>query len=125
MNELTLIQSDDWHLHLRNGAHMRSVVGDSAARFARAIVMGSRVMRRDRARLRKTSYMDLEDLLDRIEDGGLVVLGTKKDYYLTHPGCDLRHSKMIYQKLVARGPFNRTLRALDNYQVVVQAIRTD
>ncbi len=89
------------------------------------IVMGSRVMMRDRARLRKTSYMEVEDLLDRIEKGGMVVLGTKKDYYLTHPGCDLRHSQMIYRKLVARGRFNRALRALDNYQVVIQAIRTD
>ncbi len=37
--ELTLIQPDDWHLHLRDGAEMASVVGHSARRFARAIVM--------------------------------------------------------------------------------------
>jgi len=30
---------DDMHLHLRDGAHLRAVVGDSARRFARAIVM--------------------------------------------------------------------------------------
>jgi len=39
MNALTMTQPDDWHLHLRDEAHMRSVVGDSASRFARAIVM--------------------------------------------------------------------------------------
>ena len=39
MTELTITTPDDWHLHLRDGAHMRSVVGDTARRFARAIVM--------------------------------------------------------------------------------------
>ena len=36
---LTLIQPDDWHLHLRDGAGMCDVLKDSAARFGRAIVM--------------------------------------------------------------------------------------
>lgn len=36
---LTLTRPDDWHLHLRDGAAMAAVVGHSAARFARAIVM--------------------------------------------------------------------------------------
>jgi dihydroorotase len=39
MHELTIIKPDDWHLHLRDGEHMRAVVADSAQRFARAIVM--------------------------------------------------------------------------------------
>ena len=39
MNEVTLRRPDDWHLHLRDGAHMASVLADSARRFARAIVM--------------------------------------------------------------------------------------
>jgi dihydroorotase len=39
MDELTITRPDDWHLHLRDGEHMRAVVGDSARRFARAIVM--------------------------------------------------------------------------------------
>ncbi|MDB5902322.1 MAG: dihydroorotase, homodimeric type [Betaproteobacteria bacterium] len=39
MQRLTLIRPDDWHLHLRDGEHMRAVVQDTAARFARAIVM--------------------------------------------------------------------------------------
>jgi len=39
MDELSLIKPDDWHVHLRDGEHMRSVVGDTARRFARAIVM--------------------------------------------------------------------------------------
>jgi dihydroorotase len=36
---LTLTMPDDWHLHLRDGDAMASVIGYSAQRFARAIVM--------------------------------------------------------------------------------------
>ncbi len=36
---LTITRPDDWHLHLRDGAHMEAVLADSARRFARAIVM--------------------------------------------------------------------------------------
>jgi dihydroorotase len=39
MDRLTLRRPDDWHLHLRDGAALAAVVGDSARRFARAIVM--------------------------------------------------------------------------------------
>ena len=39
MQQLTLTRPDDWHLHLRDGALMQSVVSDSARQFARAIVM--------------------------------------------------------------------------------------
>jgi len=39
MQELTLLRPDDWHLHLRDGDALKAVVGHSAARFARAIVM--------------------------------------------------------------------------------------
>jgi dihydroorotase len=39
MERLTLRRPDDWHLHLRDGAAMESVLADSARRFARAIVM--------------------------------------------------------------------------------------
>ncbi len=39
MDRLTLIRPDDWHLHLRDGPFMASVLPDSARRFARAIVM--------------------------------------------------------------------------------------
>ena len=39
MDRITLIRPDDWHLHLRDGAAMESVVADSARRFARAIIM--------------------------------------------------------------------------------------
>jgi dihydroorotase len=38
-SELTITRPDDWHLHLRDGAHLQAVVAHSAARFARAIVM--------------------------------------------------------------------------------------
>ena len=39
MDELTIPRPDDWHLHLRDGEALRSVVGHTAAVFGRAIVM--------------------------------------------------------------------------------------
>ena len=37
--KLVITRPDDWHLHLRDGAHMHSVLPDSAQRFGRAIIM--------------------------------------------------------------------------------------
>jgi dihydroorotase len=39
MDRLTIKRPDDWHLHLRDGTGMASVLADSAKRFGRAIVM--------------------------------------------------------------------------------------
>jgi dihydroorotase len=39
MNRLTIERPDDWHLHLRDGAALAAVVGFTAKRFGRAIVM--------------------------------------------------------------------------------------
>ena len=39
IQSITLVRPDDWHLHLRDGAHLAAVVGHTAAQFARAIVM--------------------------------------------------------------------------------------
>lgn len=39
MNELTLTRPDDWHLHVRDGDALRTVVPHTAAQFARAIIM--------------------------------------------------------------------------------------
>ncbi|HTT07352.1 MAG TPA: dihydroorotase [Gammaproteobacteria bacterium] len=39
MQSLTLTRPDDWHVHLRDGPYMASVVQDTARQFARAIVM--------------------------------------------------------------------------------------
>jgi len=39
LNTLTITRPDDWHLHLRDGAMLSAVVGHTAARFRRAIVM--------------------------------------------------------------------------------------
>jgi dihydroorotase len=39
MSRITITRPDDWHLHLRDGDHMRAVLPDTARRFARAIVM--------------------------------------------------------------------------------------
>jgi len=39
MDQLTITRPDDWHLHLRDGAALESVVAFTARQFARAIVM--------------------------------------------------------------------------------------
>lgn len=39
VNVLTITRPDDWHLHLRDGKYMADVVGHSAARFGRALIM--------------------------------------------------------------------------------------
>ncbi|MGH8621308.1 MAG: dihydroorotase [Burkholderiales bacterium] len=39
MRRIAITRPDDWHLHLRDGAHLRAVLPDTARRFARAIVM--------------------------------------------------------------------------------------
>ncbi|MDR9437583.1 MAG: dihydroorotase [Thiohalophilus sp.] len=39
MDQLTLTRPDDWHLHVRDGAVLPDVLGDTARRFARAIIM--------------------------------------------------------------------------------------
>jgi dihydroorotase len=36
---LTIARPDDWHLHLRDGAVLDSVVGHTARQFGRAIIM--------------------------------------------------------------------------------------
>lgn len=38
-DRLTIIQPDDWHLHLRDGDMLRAVLPESARHFARAIIM--------------------------------------------------------------------------------------
>jgi dihydroorotase len=39
MQTLTLARPDDFHLHLRDGKTLSDIVGDSARRFARAVIM--------------------------------------------------------------------------------------
>ena len=39
MRTIKIKRPDDWHLHLRDGEHLRAVLPDTARRFARAIVM--------------------------------------------------------------------------------------
>src|ERR1043165_7975010 len=39
MTQLTLLRPDDWHLHLRDGVHLASVVPFTARQFARAVIM--------------------------------------------------------------------------------------
>ncbi len=39
MNTITIRRPDDWHLHLRDGAVLQAVIGDTSRHFARAIIM--------------------------------------------------------------------------------------
>ncbi|MEW9522298.1 dihydroorotase [Agrobacterium radiobacter] len=39
MKSLTLRRPDDWHLHLRDGAMLEGVIGDTSRHFTRAIIM--------------------------------------------------------------------------------------
>ena len=39
INQLTLTRPDDWHLHVRDGDALKTVVPHTAAQFARAIIM--------------------------------------------------------------------------------------
>ena len=39
MHEITIHRPDDWHLHLRDGAMLSSVIDDTARHFGRAIIM--------------------------------------------------------------------------------------
>ncbi|MGV1906787.1 dihydroorotase [Agrobacterium cavarae] len=39
MQTITLRRPDDWHLHLRDGAMLEGVIGDTSRHFARAIIM--------------------------------------------------------------------------------------
>src|SRR5690625_4900759 len=39
VSTLTLVQPDDWHLHVRDGAMLQSVIADTARQFGRAIIM--------------------------------------------------------------------------------------
>jgi dihydroorotase len=39
MQTITITRPDDWHLHLRDGDHLRAVLRDTVERFGRAIVM--------------------------------------------------------------------------------------
>jgi len=37
--QFKLLQPDDWHLHVRSGEALKSVIGMSAKQMARAIIM--------------------------------------------------------------------------------------
>ncbi|HWI84253.1 dihydroorotase [Ramlibacter sp.] len=39
IQEITITRPDDWHLHVRDGAAMKTVVAHSAAQFGRAVIM--------------------------------------------------------------------------------------
>jgi len=39
MEKITLTKPDDWHLHLRGGSAMKSVVGMSALQMGRGVIM--------------------------------------------------------------------------------------
>jgi dihydroorotase len=36
--QITLIKPDDWHLHVRSGVALKSIIGMTAAQMGRAII---------------------------------------------------------------------------------------
>ena len=72
-NSITITRPDDWHLHLRDGATMASVLPHTARQFARAIVMpnlkppvtttAQALAYRDRILAALPSGMDFEPLM--------------------------------------------------------------
>ena len=39
ITQITITRPDDWHLHVRDGYAMATVIGHTARQFARAIIM--------------------------------------------------------------------------------------
>lgn len=65
---LTIIRPDDWHLHLRDGATLAAVVGDTARQFQRAIVMPNL---RPPVTTGEQALEYRERILDAVADAGL------------------------------------------------------
>src|SRR5574343_151361 len=71
--EISLIRPDDWHLHVRDGAALTSVVPHTAAQFGRAIIMpnlrppvttaGQALAYRDRIRAAVPAGLSFEPLM--------------------------------------------------------------
>ena len=71
--EITLTRPDDWHLHVRDGAALHTVVPHTAAQFGRAIIMpnlkppvttaAQAEAYRDRIRAAVPAGMDFEPLM--------------------------------------------------------------
>ena len=65
-NEIEIIRPDDFHLHVRNGEALKSVVPDTARQFARAIIMpnlATPVTMVDQARTYR------QEILDSVSEG--------------------------------------------------------
>ena len=54
VSTITLHQPDDWHVHLRDGAMLATVVSYTARQFARAIIAPSLVTSANQGRLSRT-----------------------------------------------------------------------
>src|SRR5690554_862817 len=65
---ITLIRPDDWHLHLRDGATLAAVIGDTARQFQRAIVMPNL---RSPVTTTEQALEYRERILDAVADSGL------------------------------------------------------
>jgi len=73
MDTLTLTRPDDWHLHVRDGAALQTVVPHTARQFGRAIIMpnlkppvttaAQAVAYRDRIRAAVPAGVDFEPLM--------------------------------------------------------------
>ena len=65
MKSLTMIRPDDWHLHLRKGEEMRSVVGMTAKQMGRAVIMPNTSPPIKNALMAKAYYKEIIHALPR------------------------------------------------------------
>ncbi len=66
INSISITQPDDWHLHVREGDALKSVVPDTAKQFRRAIIMPNLATPVTTAKLAK-NYR--QEILDSLPDG--------------------------------------------------------
>ncbi|VAW71958.1 Dihydroorotase [hydrothermal vent metagenome] len=64
-NTITLIRPDDWHLHVRDGSIMQTVIQHTAAQFKRAIIMPNLNPPVTSVAQAKTYYQSIKSSLDK------------------------------------------------------------
>lgn len=90
-DELVITRPDDWHLHVRDGAGLRSVVPHTAATYGRAIIMPN-LVRRDLGRSRMLRSLQGQLLLNRMRPP--CSLATALQHQLAAGGAPVRSSRV-------------------------------
>ncbi len=120
LSELTITRPDDWHLHVRDGAPLATVVPHTARQFGRAIIMpnlkppvttaAQAVAYRDRIRSAVPQGMSFEPLMTlyltdnlppdeirRAKDAGVVACKLYPAGATTHSGAGVTDTRKTYK----------------------------